>query len=85
MIRFRRINFIDPAWPIRSTFDIILCRNMIIYFNRATQQLLFERLAPYLNPSGYLMVGHSENLQWLSPLFAPVRNTIYRWKDTSAG
>ena len=85
MIRFRRINFIDPEWPIRCIFDVILCRNVIIYFNRATQQQLFKRLAHYLNPTGYLMVGHSENLQWLSPLFAPVRNTIYRLKDANAG
>jgi chemotaxis protein methyltransferase CheR len=78
MIRFRRINFIDPAWPIRTTFDVIFCRNVIIYFNRATQLRLFERLAHYLKPTGYLLVGHSENLHWMNELLVPVQNTIYQ-------
>jgi chemotaxis protein methyltransferase CheR len=78
MIRFRRINFIDPVWPIRGTFDVIFCRNVIIYFNRATQQRLFERLAQHLKPTGYLMVGHSENLYWMNTLLVPVRHTVYQ-------
>jgi len=78
MIRFRRINFVDPAWPIRATFDVIFCRNVIIYFNRPTQERLFERLVQYLKPTGYLLVGHSENLHWMSTLLAPVQNTVYQ-------
>jgi chemotaxis protein methyltransferase CheR len=83
MIRFRRINFIDPAWPIRTTFDVIFCRNVIIYFNRETQQRLFERLAQYLKPSGYLLVGHSENLHWMSTLLVPVRHTVYQLRSST--
>jgi len=82
MIRFRRINFIDPAWPIRTTFDVIFCRNVIIYFNRVTQQRLFERLAQYLKPTGYLLVGHSENLHWMNALLVPVRHTIYQLRSS---
>ena len=78
LIRFRRINFIDAAWPIQTTFDAIFCRNVIIYFNRATQQTLFTKLAKFLLPTGYLMVGHSENLHWLNTLLTPVQNTVYR-------
>jgi len=84
MIRFRRINFVDPAWPIRATFDVIFCRNVIIYFNRATQERLFERLARYLKPTGYLMVGHSESLHWLKHLLVPVENTIYQVRKEAA-
>ena len=78
LIRFRRINFIDPAWPIRTVFDVIFCRNVIIYFNRATQERLFERLVQYLKPTGYLLVGHSENLHWMNTCLVPVQNTVYR-------
>ncbi|MBZ5608417.1 MAG: protein-glutamate O-methyltransferase [Acidobacteriia bacterium] len=81
MIRFRRINLVEPAWPIRASFDAIFCRNVIIYFNQATQQRLFERLTGYLKPSGYLMVGHSENLQWLNAMLELVQSTIYRLRD----
>lgn len=78
LIRFRQINLIDPAWPIRATFDAIFCRNVIIYFNRATQERLLKRLIQYLKPAGYLLVGHSENLHWMSEVLAPVQNTVYR-------
>ncbi len=84
MIRFRRINFIDPGWPIRTSFDVIFCRNVIIYFNHDTQERLFERLVRYLKPTGYLMVGHSENLHWMNRLLVPVENTIYRPRNEGA-
>jgi chemotaxis protein methyltransferase CheR len=82
MIRFRRINFVDPAWPIRTTFDVIFCRNVIIYFSRATQQVLFERLAQYLKPTGYLLVGHSENLHWMQKLLVPKGQAIYQLRSS---
>jgi len=83
LIRFRRINFVDPKWNIRAQFDVIFCRNVIIYFDRDTQRRLFERLVRYLKPTGYLIVGHSENLYWLNDLLVPVRNTVYRPKAPS--
>jgi len=57
---------------------VIFCRNVIIYFNRETQERLFGRLVQYLKPTGYLMVGHSENLHWMNTLLVPVESTIYR-------
>jgi len=83
-VTFRRINFAEPSWPIHTRFDVIFCRNVIIYFNRETQRRLFERLAAYLQPDGCLMVGHSESLQWLSDMFVLVRGTIYRLRDSRA-
>jgi chemotaxis protein methyltransferase CheR len=78
LIGFRRINFMDEAWPIRTTFDVIFCRNVIIYFDRPTQQKLFERMALLLAPGGYLILGHSENLYGISDRFEALGNTVYR-------
>jgi chemotaxis protein methyltransferase CheR len=84
LIRFRRINFADAAWPVRTRFDAIFCRNVIIYFDRPTQQRLLERLAAYLEPSGYLMMGHSENLYWINNLLVSQGNTIYQLRAGAA-
>jgi len=84
LIRFRRINFADAAWPVRTRFDAIFCRNVIIYFDRATQQRLLERLAAYLEPSAYLMMGHSENLYWINDLLVAKGNTIYQLREAAA-
>lgn len=77
MVSFRRINFIEAPWPIKTQFDVIFCRNVIIYFNRETQRVLFERMAEKMAPHAYLFVGHSENLFWLRNLFTPVQPTVY--------
>ena len=84
LIAFRQINLIEESWPIRTTFDVIFCRNVTIYFDRPTQERLYERLAKHLTPGGYLIAGHSENLHWLDHLFAPVGNTVYRVRPEAA-
>jgi chemotaxis protein methyltransferase CheR len=78
MITFRRINLVEHPWPFRAVFDAIFCRNVVIYFARPTQQRLFEQMARVLSPEGYLFVGHSENLYWLSDLLVPLPGTVYR-------
>lgn len=77
LVTFRRINFIETPWPIQTTFDVIFCRNVIIYFDRDTQRRLFQRMREKIAQHGYLFVGHSENLYWLRDIFEPVQSTVY--------
>jgi chemotaxis protein methyltransferase CheR len=78
LVTFRRINFMDNPWPIHTRFDVIFCRNVIIYFNAQTQQQLLPRFAEHLAEDGHLILGHSENLHWLSRLFVSCGNTVYQ-------
>ena len=78
MVHFKRLNLLEE-WPLKSMFDVIFCRNVVIYFNRDTQKKLFNTYANYLpNDSGYLVIGHSESLKGLSERFESIGNTIYR-------
>ncbi|WP_430459790.1 CheR family methyltransferase [Thalassolituus sp. LLYu03] len=77
MVHFKRLNLLE-AWPITGTFDIIFCRNVVIYFNKDTQKVLFDRFANHLPLGGHLMIGHSENLQGISTRFESLGQTIYR-------
>jgi chemotaxis protein methyltransferase CheR len=77
LIAFRSLNLLGE-WPMRGPFDIIFCRNVVIYFDKETQRRLFERYAEILAPDGYLYIGHSETLFKISDRFHPVGGTIYR-------
>lgn len=77
-VSFRRVNLIDPPWDVRPGLNAIFCRNVVIYFDRATQQRLFDRYADHLSPDGYLFVGHAENLHGVTDRFAPLGGTVYR-------
>ncbi len=78
MIDFQRVNLIEGGWPAGAPFDVIFCRNVIIYFNRETQDKLFRRFAERMVPGGSMIIGHSENLSWLSDLYEPMGKTVYR-------
>ncbi|WP_018953820.1 CheR family methyltransferase [Thioalkalivibrio sulfidiphilus] len=77
LIRFRPLNLLDP-WPMRGAFDIIFCRNVVIYFDKSTQRVLFDRFAGQMRPDGHLFIGHSETLHKVSERFQLLGNTIYR-------
>lgn len=77
MLSFRQVNLIADRWPMRGPFDLIFCRNVVIYFDRDTQAKLLARFASLLAPDGYLFMGHSENIHW-AEAFAPVGTTVYR-------
>ncbi|MGH7266333.1 MAG: CheR family methyltransferase [Candidatus Rokuibacteriota bacterium] len=78
LVTFRRINLRDESWPIRTVFDGIFCRNVIIYFDRALQQVLVARLIAALKPGGYLFLGHSESLLGMQLGLEHLGHTIYR-------
>lgn len=77
LIAFKHLNLLEP-WPMQGTFDVVFCRNVVIYFDKPTQQKLFARIADMLKPDGWLYIGHSENLFKVSNRFELVGRTIYR-------
>jgi chemotaxis protein methyltransferase CheR len=77
-IRFRRLNFMDGDFGMREPMDIIFCRNVIIYFDRPTQEKLVNRLYNHLIPGGYLFMGHSETLNGLRVPLVSVGPMVYR-------
>jgi chemotaxis protein methyltransferase CheR len=77
MIAFRKLNVVG-SWPFKGPFDIIFCRNMMIYFDKETQKKLVDRFAEYLTMDGFLFLGHSESLVGLSQNFKYVEPSIYR-------
>jgi chemotaxis protein methyltransferase CheR len=78
LITFRRINFIESQWPINTYFDIIFCRNVMIYFDEVTQDRLLTRFADQLVPQGHLFIGHSESILRLDQVYTSLGTTIYR-------
>jgi chemotaxis protein methyltransferase CheR len=78
IIRFRRLNLMDDHYPIKNPLDLIFCRNVMIYFDRPTQEQLVNKFHRYLKPGGYLFIGHSESLQWIRHPFRSLAPTIYR-------
>ena len=61
-VRFEHLNLMDERYGIDRDVDIILCRNVLIYFDKPTQKAVIERLAGHVRPGGYLIVGHSESM-----------------------
>ncbi|MFT7683616.1 MAG: chemotaxis protein methyltransferase CheR [Moritella dasanensis] len=77
LITFKQLNLLCD-WPMKGPFDIIFCRNVVIYFDKETQQKLFARYYEILAPGGLLILGHSENLGAHQVHFENVGRTIYR-------
>ncbi|HNY27721.1 MAG TPA: protein-glutamate O-methyltransferase [Candidatus Sumerlaeota bacterium] len=77
MVTFRRLNLMDPKFPFSGKFDVIFCRNVMIYFDRKTQEELVNKFYKYLHPGGYLLIGHSESLNSINTPFRFVKPTIY--------
>ena len=78
LIEFRRLNFMDADYGVDEKVDAIFCRNVIIYFDRPTQERILGKLASHLVPEGYLFVGHSETLHDMNLPLAPVAPALYR-------
>jgi len=78
LIKFARFNLMTPTFPFRQGFDVIFCRNVMIYFDRPTQQTLVNKFAAHLRPGGHLMIGHSESLSGVDHHLTYVEPTVYR-------
>jgi chemotaxis protein methyltransferase CheR len=85
LVTFRQLNLLAEPLPVPTGFDVIFCRNVIIYFDLPTQQKLLPQFAQRLKPTGHLMLGHSENVPWLSDIFEPLGSTVHRLRSNQLG
>lgn len=77
-VRFDRINFMDKVISVKEDFDIIFCRNVLIYFDRKTQADVVLKLVSKLKPGGHLFIGHSESLYLQDLPLVQIKPTIYK-------
>jgi chemotaxis protein methyltransferase CheR len=76
-IEFLIVNLIRDDWPFREPFDVVFCRNVMIYFDAATQRQVLERIHRVMKPGGLLFVGHAENFSESRDLFVLKGKTVY--------
>ena len=77
MISFKPLNLLADGWQAKGPFDVIFCRNVMIYFDKPTQGKILARFAPLLKPDGLLFAGHSENFLYVSDAFKLRGKTVY--------
>ncbi len=76
-VKFRRLNFMDEDFGFRETIDMIFCRNVIIYFDRPTQEIFLHKIVRHLAVGGYLFIGHAETLNYMNIPLAQVAPSVY--------
>ncbi|GBL45652.1 chemotaxis protein methyltransferase CheR [Sulfuriferula multivorans] len=77
LVSFKQLNLLGNAWPITGPFDVIFCRNVMIYFDKPTQGKILARFAPLMKPQGLLFAGHSENFLYATDAFRLRGKTVY--------
>jgi chemotaxis protein methyltransferase CheR len=77
-VDFQHLNLLQQTYPFGLKFDVIFCRNVMIYFDRSTQETLIQKLSLYLQPGGYLFVGHSESLSGIRHGLAALQPAVYQ-------
>lgn len=78
LITFKQLNLLADSWQIAGSFDALFCRNVMIYFDKATQAKILSRFAPLMKPHGLLFAGHSENFSYVSSAFKLRAKTVYQ-------
>jgi len=78
MVSFRKLNLMDQAFPMKKTFDIIFCRNVMIYFDDETKASLVRKFHHHLKDNGFMFIGHSESLMYMKDLFRFLKHTVYQ-------
>jgi chemotaxis protein methyltransferase CheR len=84
LVRFARVNLNDDAHPALGQFDLVFCRNVLIYFDVPTKARVLERLTGHLAPAGLLFLGHAESPGGASPLLRTVIPSVYALAAASA-
>ena len=77
VIEFLSVNLVRDGWPFREPFDVVFCRNVMIYFDAPTQRRVLERIHAVMKPGGMLFVGHAENFGESRDLFTLKGKTVY--------
>jgi chemotaxis protein methyltransferase CheR len=77
-VGFARLNLMDEKYPVGDPMHMIFCRNVLIYFDKPTQQHVLSRLCSNLVPGGYLFIGHSETVTGLDLPVRQVANTVFK-------
>ncbi|MDQ3392749.1 MAG: chemotaxis protein CheR [Bacteroidota bacterium] len=77
-VTFQRLNFMDDFYDVQGPFDIIFCRNVLIYFSKETQENVINKLCTKLSTGGYFFLGHSESITNMNVPLAQVKPTIFR-------
>lgn len=83
MIRFMRLNLNDDEYPLERDFDMIFCRNVLIYFNQDSKGRVIDKLADHLVPGGFIFLGHAESLNHDVVRFKRAASNVYRYTGES--
>ncbi len=81
LITFEQLNLLDEQWNLREPFDVIFCRNVMIYFDKPTQTKILSHFVPLMKPDALLFAGHSENFLYVSNDFHLRGKTVYELSD----
>jgi chemotaxis protein methyltransferase CheR len=79
-ISFKRINFMDNQLGVNKDYDIIFCRNVLIYFNKNTQEQVIHKFCNHLKPGGLLFLGHSESIIGMNVPLKQISPTVFRFE-----
>lgn len=78
---FRRFNLMSPTFPFKKPFDVIFCRNVMIYFDESTRRELVGKFFKFVYPGGHFFIGHSETINKINPGFTYIMPAAYKKDD----
>jgi chemotaxis protein methyltransferase CheR len=84
LVTFKQLNLLADKWPLTGQFDVIFCRNVMIYFDKATQRKILSRFVPLMKPNALLFAGHSENFLYVSESLKLRGKTVYELDERRA-
>jgi chemotaxis protein methyltransferase CheR len=85
LVTFKQLNLLSDDWPVAGPFDVIFCRNVMIYFDKPTQSKILSKFAPLMKPDALLFAGHSENFLYVSNAFKLRGKTVYELDPLNGG